>query len=347
MNEIEELMSFRTSVDGAAPRAVARVRARLDGLGLADISAGRRRRRTAWLAMPAAAAAVLAVSLALALTTSPGPAPTGPNPSTVPGTASVAADRLEALARLAEAQPPPPSADGKLIESVSRIVKWKDERGRSPSQTLHFDPQGFIQIDQIPGADPNFEQHLKAQRDRFAADGPSPLQPSPSWLASVDTSVAGLTAVVQQWIEQSGESGPVNPIAVTRFYGLLSVHGGILLPPKVVAGFLRLLAAQSGVDVADATFEGHGMVAVSVTVPNSGVAKEIYLDPATGRALGDGTLTTISAGDVAACIASLSAGSATNDEPVSVASYCPTAPTTSPIRSVGTWYTTTLVDANQ
>jgi hypothetical protein len=116
-------------------------------------------------------------------------------------------------------------------------------------------------------------------RAALAREGPSAERPTPDWLEGLPGDIPGLANVLEP------KAGPRSPAA--RAWDLFS-RADPLLPGKVRAGLIKLIATVPGLSASQLTTGGHRNYALSYT--DEGATHVLYFDALTARAAGEGSV---------------------------------------------------------
>ncbi len=296
MNDIDEqLRSFRSTLDQAPEQALTRARIRvLNADSPRDARAWQR-----WVAIPAVAAGVAAVAIttSLVLAQAPPPSPTAPTAPTMPAsptalprptTLAEVAARIEGWALELESGPQaPPVAPGQTIVAVQ--VTNGDEA------TLTIEREAAIVIADSRYSDQaSFQRYVDDQRATFAATGPSLRHPTAEWLESLDPSPENLRSLLTAACDC--DTSEQQFATVEELLG----RADLVLPPRVRAGLLRVLATLPGITAYEDTVDGRPYRMVALT-GRGGSQRELLIDPATQRFAGAASLTTGRAPDLPQC----------------------------------------------
>jgi len=300
MNEMDTVRRFRAELAEPPDDRLARARRRLTS----GVEEGHAPARGWWvrpslsLGLGAAAAVVVAAVVAVAVAPAGAPeqaagpgTPTGVNASQpapaatktastaqVPGAAERQAGIavLEAAAASAVGQQPLQVPVGQFLKvrtMPEEHVMWLQPRGCYPV---------LIQVDS------EREPVGAEEAARFAAQGPSLDLPTAEFLAGLPTDPAALLQRLRTHLQPQVHAWSADHTLFDWVAGWMH-HVDPLLTPAVRASLYKALALVPSVwGVASTTVGGRTVAAVAQT-ERDGVTY-LYLDPATGRAVGQGTL---------------------------------------------------------
>ncbi|HTJ32368.1 MAG TPA: hypothetical protein VL738_04000 [Dactylosporangium sp.] len=147
-----------------------------------------------------------------------------------------------------------------------------------------FEIQGLIPVKiRENGKDfesrPSLAETAESMRAALAREGPSAERPTPDWLEGLPGDIPGLANVLEP------KAGPRSPAA--RAWDLFS-RADPLLPGKVRAGLIKLIATVPGLSASQLTTGGHRNYALSYT--DEGATHVLYFDALTARAAGEGSV---------------------------------------------------------
>jgi hypothetical protein len=184
----------------------------------------------------------------------------------------------------------PPAVAGQTITAVH--VTSGPAGG---STTLTVEREGAIVVADSQYPDQaSYQRYVDDQRDTFADAGPSLRHPTAAWLAALDPSPGNLRPLVSA----SCDCAAAPALMFATVEELLG-RADLVLPPRVRAGLLRVLATIPGITAYEATVDGRPYRVVALEGPTA--ARELFIDPLTRRFAGAAFLITGRAPDLPQC----------------------------------------------